>query len=77
MPLKRSTFLLTFLGFSSTCSWSPSAGFSLPFLGFGPGLPLGALGSLAALGSLGGLGALGGLGGLGTLGGLGSLGSLG
>lgn len=71
MPLKRSTFLLTFLGFSSTCSWSPSAGFSLPFLGFGPGLPLG------ALGSLGGLGALGGLGGLGTLGGLGSLGSLG
>lgn len=52
MPLKRSTFLLTFLKVSSIFS-CPSAGgaslSSLAFLGLGPGL---ALGSALALGSL-------------------------
>lgn len=53
---------------------------SVAFLGLGPGLALGAFGSLGGLGSLGafgGLGSLGGFGGLGSLGGFGGLGSLG
>lgn len=83
IPLKRSTFLLTFLKLSSIFSCFPSAFPSAPFLGFGPGLALGAFGSLGgfvALGAFGGFGSLGtfgGFGALGTFGGLGGLGSLG
>lgn len=79
MPLKRSTFLLTFLKFSSIFSCL-SAAASAAFFGFGPGLDLGAFGSLGALGSLGafgGLGSLGVFGGFGSLGTFGGLGSLG
>lgn len=62
IPLKRSTFLFTFLKLSSIFSCLPSAGASATFLGLGPGLAFG------ALGSLGGFGALGTFGGLGSLG---------
>lgn len=65
MPLKRSTFLLTFLKLSSIFSCLLSTWASVAFLGLGPGLALGAFGSL------------GGFGALGTFGGLGSLGSAG
>lgn len=54
MPLKRSTFLLTFLKVSSIFSCPSTGGASLSslaFLGLGPGLAL-ALGSPLALGSL-------------------------
>lgn len=63
MPLKRSTFLFTFLKVSSIFSCFPSAGAA--FLGFGPGFALGAFGSFGgfrAFGTFGGVGAPGSLG---------------
>lgn len=59
IPLKRSTFLFTFLKLSSIFSCLPSAEASAAFLGFGPGLALGAFGSLGGFGALGTFGGLG------------------
>lgn len=58
IPLKRSTFLLTFLKVSSIFSCPSAGGASLSsfaFLGLGPGLALGALGALGSFGSFGSL----------------------
>lgn len=68
IPLKRSTFLFTFLKLSSIFSCFPSAWASLPFFGLGPGLAFGAFGSLGGFGGFGALGTFGGLGALGSLG---------